>query len=208
MEGKYGIINDIAQSRRHNNRLVYSCLAVIVIVFGMATYYVMRADQRAKNNAYLLHGGQRLPMAPIRDVKENLQILCEGHLYNFHELFFSLEPNLKLIKRDIEGKALHMVDWSGNRLYARLVEKKYFHDVAMRDYRYFVELDSIHIDYGTYPFPFTFYGKQAIEKGKSTTYRNLITRGQLKKSGVTPNNLNGIKIIDFQVVDNSDLERM
>ena len=146
-------------------------------------------------------------MVPIRDAKENLEILCEGHVQNFHELFFSLEPDLNLIKRNIEEKALFMVDWSGNRLYARLVEKKYFHDVAMRDYNYFVELDSIQIDYATYPFPFTFYGKQAIEKGKSTTYRNLVTKGHLKKAGITPNNLNGIKIIDFEVVDNSNLER-
>ncbi|WP_209403868.1 hypothetical protein [Pseudozobellia sp. WGM2] len=146
-------------------------------------------------------------MAPLRDAGENLEILCEGHVRNFHELFFSLEPDLDLIKRNIEGRALFMIDWSGNRLYARLVEKKYFHDVAMRNYRYFMEPDSIQIDYATYPFPFTFYGKQAIEKGRSTTYRNLVTKGSLKKTGITPNNLNGIKIIDFEVVDNSDLKR-
>ena len=207
MKGKYEIFNDIAQSRRHNNRLVYSCLILMIAVFAIAIYFVVSAHERANNNAYVLHGGQRLPMVPIRDAKENLEILCEGHVQNFHELFFSLEPDLNLIKRNIEEKALFMVDWSGNRLYARLVEKKYFHDVAMRDYNYFVELDSIQIDYATYPFPFTFYGKQAIEKGKSTTYRNLVTKGHLKKAGITPNNLNGIKIIDFEVVDNSDLER-
>ena len=180
MKGKYEIFNDIAQSRRHNNRLVYSCLILMIAVFAIAIYFVVSAHERANNNAYV---------------------------QNFHELFFSLEPDLNLIKRNIEEKALFMVDWSGNRLYARLVEKKYFHDVVMRDYHYFVELDSIQIDYATYPFPFTFYGKQAIEKGKSTTYRNLVTKGHLKKAGITPNNLNGIKIIDFEVVDNSNLER-
>ncbi|WP_421803152.1 hypothetical protein [Flagellimonas sp.] len=206
MKGRYIIFNDIDRGRRHNKRLVYGCLVLVAVVFAIATYYVTAANERANNNAYLLNGGQRLPIAPIRDIKQNLEILCEGHITNFHELFFALEPDLDLIKRNIEKKALFMVDASGNRLYARLVEKKYFHDVAMRDYNYFVELDSIQIDYATYPFPFTFYGKQAIEKGKSTTYRKLVTKGYLKKTGITLNNLNGIKIIDFEVVDNSDIK--
>ena len=207
MEGKYKIFNDIAQSRKHNNRLMYGCLVMMVAIFAIAIHFVVAAHERANSNAYLLYGGQRLPMAPIGDTGQTLKILCEGHIRNFHELFFSLEPDLELIKRNIEGKALFMVDGSGNRLYARLVEKKYFHDVAMRDYRYFLEPDSIQIDYASYPFAFSFYAKQAIEKGKSTTYRNLITKGYLKRTGISPNNLNGIKIIDFEVVDNSDVER-
>lgn len=206
MKDRYMIFNDIDRGRRHNKRLVYGCLVLVAVIFAIASYYVTAANERANNNAYLLYGGQRLPIAPIRDIQQNLEILCEGHIINFHELFFALEPELDLIRKNIEGKALFMVDGSGNRLYARLVEKKYFHDVAMRDYNYFVELDSIQIDYATYPFPFNFYGKQAIEKGKTTTYRKLVTKGYLKKTGITLNNLNGIKILDFEVVDNSDIK--
>jgi hypothetical protein len=98
-----------------------------------------------------------------------------------------------------------MVDNSGKRLYVRLVEKKYFHDVVMNDYRYLIELDSVVVDYSKYPFPFTYYGKQAIEKGKQTTYRNLITKGVVKETGITANNLNGLKIMEFEVLDNSDI---
>ncbi|WP_377765828.1 hypothetical protein [Croceitalea marina] len=178
---------------------------MVVLSFGVALLYVNRANHLARNNAYVLHAGQRLSLEPLRDRQRNLEILCEGHIRNFHELFFSLEPDLQLIKRNIEEKALFMTDNSGKRLYSRLVEKRYFHDVVMRDYRYIVESDSIEVDYASYPFHFTFYGKQAIEKGRFTTYRNLTTSGYLKEVGTTPNNLNGIKILDFKVLDNSDI---
>lgn len=207
MEGKYIIFNDMEKSRRQHRNLVYLSLVLVVASFGLATFLVSKANERAKNNAYVLYGGQRLPLNPLRDTKRNLEILCEGHIWNFHELFFSLEPDLHLIEKNIDEKALFMVDGSGRRLYNRLVEKRYFHDVVMRDYRYIVELDSLDLDYSDYPFHFTFYGKQAIEKGRFTSYRNLVTEGYLKEVGVTPNNLNGIKILDFKVRDNSDIKR-
>ena len=205
MKGKYVIFNDIERSRKHQRNVVYLCLLLVVLTFGTSLHFIGKANERARNNAYMLHGGQRLSLDPLRDKQQNLEILCEGHIRNFHELFFSLEPDLQMIKRNIEEKALFMTDNSGKRLYGRLVEKRYFHDVVMRDYRYIVELDSIDLDYASYPFFFTCYGKQAIEKGRFTTYRNLITSGYLKEVGTTPNNLNGIKILDFKVLDNSDI---
>ncbi|MEM9647127.1 MAG: hypothetical protein AAF969_01510 [Bacteroidota bacterium] len=206
MKGKYIIFNDIEKSKKRQWNLIYVSLFLVVLSFGLSFHQITEANERARNNAYVLHSGQRLSLRPLRDPKRNLEILCEGHVRHFHELFFSLEPDLSMIKRNIEEKALFLTDNSGKRLYARLVEKRYFHDVAMRDYRYLMELDSIDVDYSRYPFPFTFYGKQAIEKGRFTTYRNLVTTGYLKEVGTTPNNLNGIKIMDFKVLDNSDIQ--
>lgn len=206
MKGKYVIFNDMDKSRKKQWNLVYFSFFLVVLSFGLANHQINKANERARNNGYLLHKGQRLSLEPLRDPKRNLEILCEGHIQSFHELFFSLEPDLAMIKRNIEEKALFMTDNSGKRLYGRLVEKRYFHDVVMRDYRYLMELDSIDVDYSSYPFQFTFYGKQAIEKGRFTTYRNLITSGYLQEVGRTPNNINGIKILDFKVLDNSDIQ--
>ena len=205
MKGKYVIFNDMERSRKHQRNVVYVCLFLVVLSFGTSLHFIGKANGRARNNAYVLHSGQRLSLDPLRDRKRNLEILCKGHVRHFHELFFSLEPDLQMIKQNIEEKALFMTDNSGKRLYSRLVEKRYFHDVVMRDYRYIVEHDSINVEYSSYPFYFTYYGKQAIEKGRFTTYRNLVTGGYLKEVSTTPNNLNGIKILDFKVLDNSDI---
>ena len=92
MKGKYEIFNDIAQSRRHNNRLVYSCLILMIAVFAIAIYFVVSAHERANNNAYVLHGGQRLPMVPIRDAKENLEFFAKVTSKTFMNCFSRWNP--------------------------------------------------------------------------------------------------------------------
>lgn len=205
MNNKYHIFNDLQRVQKRNRNLVIASLFVVVITVVTSLVVVSKAHETARANAYLIYGSLRTPLSPITNSRRQLQLLTEGHIKQFHQLFFSLEPDLDFIKRNIEEKALFMVDDSGKRLYVRLVEKKYFHDVVVMDYRYITELDSIRLDFSKYPIPFIYYGKQEIEKGNSKTYRKLITTGKIKEAGITENNLNGMKIFDFEVLDNSDL---
>ena len=207
MKHEYYIFNDIERNQKRNRSLVYIALGVVLITAIVSMVLIHNAHKQARFNAYVIQGGLRTPIEPITDSREQLRLLTEGHIRQFHELFFSLEPDLNHIRNNIEKRALYMIDNSGKRLYVRLVEKKYFHDVVMNDYRYLIELDSVVVDYSKYPFPFTYYGKQSIEKGKNTTYRNLFTRGFVKETGITANNLNGMKIMDFEVIDNSDVTK-
>ena len=110
-----------------------------------------------------------------------------------------------MIKRNIEGKALYMGDHSVQRLYNRLVDQNYYEDVAKSGYSIEMELDSILVDYSSYPFPFRFMGKQKILKNGNAEYRKLVTSGYLVETKSTSNNLNGLKIIKFHVLDNKDL---
>ncbi|MDB4291781.1 hypothetical protein N9954_00120 [Maribacter sp.] len=144
-------------------------------------------------------------MVRITDQKRAVDILCEGHIANFHELFFALEPDLRHIKRNIEGKALYMGGHSIQRLYNRLIDQNYYEDIAKSGYSIEVEKDSIFVDYSRYPFPFRFVGKQRILKNGNAEYRTLITNGYLEETKSTPNNLNGLKIVRFDVLNNEDL---
>tara|TARA_R110000744_G_scaffold135782_3_gene245402 strand:+ start:11819 stop:12442 length:624 start_codon:yes stop_codon:yes gene_type:complete len=207
MKHEYYIFNDIERNQKRNRSLVYLALGVVLITVIVSMVLIHNAHKQARFNAYVIQGGLRTPIEPITNSREQLTLLTEGHIRQFHELFFSLEPDLDHIRDNIEKRALYMIDNSGKRLYVRLVEKKYFHDVVTNDYRYLIELDSVVVDYSKYPFPFTYYGKQSIEKGKNTTYRNLFTKGFIKETGVTANNLNGMKIMDFEVINNSDVTK-
>ena len=83
--------------------------------------------------------------------------------------------------------------------------QNYYEDVAKSDYSIEVEQDSITIEYSGYPYPFRFVGKQKITKNGDTEYRSLITTGYIMETKSTANNLNGLKIIHFNVVGNKDL---
>jgi conjugative transposon TraK protein len=203
----YRVFNDITKVERRYNRLVILSLTFMFVCFLLCTYVVFRVNESAKNSFYLLDGGQKLAAVRIKDYKRAIDILCEGHVAIFHELFFGLEPDLRFIKRNIEGKALYMVDRSGMRLYNRLVDQNYYEDIAKSGYSIELERDSIIIDYASYPFRFRFTGKQKIEKDGKTEYRNLITTGYIIETQSTANNLNGLKIIRFDVLDNKDLRK-
>ncbi len=205
MNGNYKVFNDLSKVHSKSNRVLYVSLILTFVSTFLNIYYAYVTNESAKSNFYLLDNGQKLAAVRIKDYRRAIDILSEGHIENFHELFFALEPDLRMIKRNIESNALYMGDHSVQRLYNRLVDQNYYEDVAKSGYSIEMERDSILIDYSKYPFPFRFIGKQKIIKNGNAEYRNLVTIGYLVETKSTPNNLNGLKIIKFQVLDNDDL---
>lgn len=205
MDGNYKVFNDLSKIHRRSTNLLMLSLLLMFCCALFSVYIIYRTNESVKNRFYLLDKGQKVAAVRVEDPKRALNILCQGHVRNFHELFFSFEPDLQFIKRNIEGKALYMIDHSGKRLYNRLVDQNYYEDVAKSDYSIEVEQDSILIEYATYPYSFRFMGKQKIIKNGDTEYRNLITTGYITETRSTTNNLNGLKIVHFNVVDNNDL---
>ncbi|GMN05510.1 conjugative transposon protein TraK [Croceitalea sp. MTPC5] len=205
MDGKYRIFNDLSRIRSNSNKVLYVSLILTFVSTILNIYYTYRTNESARNSFYLLDKGQKLAVVRIKDYKRAVDILCEGHIANFHELFFALEPDLRHIKRNIEGRALYMGDHSVQRLYNRLIDQSYYEDIAKSGYSIEVEKDSILVDYSRYPFPFRFVGKQRILKDGNAEYRTLITTGFIEETKSTPNNLNGLKILRFDVLNNTDL---
>jgi len=205
-EETYKVFNDIYKSEKRGNKLVVLSLALMFSCAIICVYFNYKTSESAKNSFFLLDSRQKVATIRIKNSKRAVDILCNGHVSMFHELFFDLEPDLEFIKKNIEEKALFMADHSVTRLYNRLVDQYYYEDIAKSNYSIELEKDTIMIDYSSYPYSFKFKGKQKIEKGRKTEYRNLITTGFIKETKSTPNNLNGLKIIDFNVVDNSDFK--
>lgn len=205
MDDNYKIFNDLSRIRSNSYKVLYVSLFLTFVLTSLNIFYTYRTNESAKNKFYLLDKGQKLAVVRITDHKRAVDILCEGHLANFHELFFALEPDLRHIKRNIESKALYMGGHSIQRLYNRLIDQNYYEDIAKSGYSIEVEKDSIFVDYSRYPFPFRFVGKQRILKNGNAEYRTLITNGYLEETKSTPNNLNGLKIVRFDVSNNEDL---
>ncbi|MBC8769395.1 MULTISPECIES: hypothetical protein [Arenibacter] len=205
MDGNYKIFNDLSKIGSRSNKVLYVSLILTFVTTILNIFYTYKTNESAKNNFYLLDNGQKLAAVRIKDYKRAIDILCEGHIANFHELFFALEPDLRHIKRNIEDKALYMADHSVQRLYNRLIDQNYYEDIAKSGYSIEIEKDSIFVDYSEYPFLFRFVGKQRILKSGNVEYRNMITKGYLVETNSTPNNLNGLKIIKFDVLNNQDL---
>ena len=206
MYDKYKIFNDLNKVTTRSNQVVYVSLIIVFVTTLLNIFYTYKTNENAKNNFYLLDNGQKLATVRIKDYRRAMDILCEGHLTNFHQLFFAMEPDLRHIKRNIETKALYMADHSVQRLYNRLIDQNYYEDIAKSGYSIEVETDSMQVDYTRYPYAFKYYGKQRILKSGNAEYRSLVSQGYLMETGATNNNLNGLKITKFDVLKNRDLQ--
>lgn len=205
MKTDFKIFNDINTLQKRNFTIAIASILAVVITAGICMFYVYSTNESVKNRYYLLDNGQKLSTVRIKEFKRAVDILCEGHIANFHELFFSIEPDLDYIKRNIEKKALYMIDNSGPKLYNQLQDDNYYGGIVYSKYSIRLQTDSIVVDYSQYPYPFHFYGKQKIIKSGDASFRNLITRGVIRETSVTPNNLNGLLIEKFVVMDNKDI---
>ncbi|MBB3125234.1 conjugative transposon TraK protein [Mesoflavibacter sabulilitoris] len=204
---EYKIFSNLEKQKRNWTFLVIVCLVITFSTAFFCMHYVYKTNESVKNRYYVLDNNVKMPTVRIKSHRKAVDILCEGHITLFHDLFFSVEPDLSFIKKNIETKALYMIDDTGLRMYNELQEQKYFSNIVLGRYSIIMEKDSINIDYSSYPYQFEFYGKQRIEKGADISYRNLITKGSIKESGVTPNNLNGLIIENLRVINNKDVKQ-
>ena len=90
MDGKYRIFNDLSRIRSNSNKVLYVSLILTFVSTILNIYYTYRTNESARNSFYLLDKGQKLAVVRIKDYKRAVDILCEGHIANFHELFFAL----------------------------------------------------------------------------------------------------------------------
>lgn len=123
----------------------------------------------------------------------------------FHELFFTLEPDKQYIESNIR-EALYLADRSAMKQYHAFKEKNLYNQVIASDISMTLQADSIQLDFSTYPYRFTFFGKQKIVRKSNITIRNLLAIGFLRNISRTDNNPHGFLMEGWRIVENNDLE--
>ena len=90
-----------------------TCVVTIIGSFcfgGYAFYRESEAVSRAQQRVYILAAGKVLE-GLASDRRENLPVEIRDHIRTFHELFFSLDPDEKVIGYNL-GRALYLADGS------------------------------------------------------------------------------------------------
>ena len=85
------------------------CFAVVVGAFALCGYVFFsatRAVSHAGDRIYILAGNKVLE-AMAGDRKENIPVEARDHIRNFHVLFFTLDPDEKVITDNL-GRALYL----------------------------------------------------------------------------------------------------
>ena len=131
--------------------------------------------ERGQERVYVLTSGKVLE-ALASDRKENIPVEARDHIRSFHEYFFTLAPDEKVINANI-SRAFYLADGSAKRLYDNLKENGFYAGIISGNISQEIGVDSITLDTKTYPFYFRCRATQRIIRTTSLVTRELVTEG-------------------------------
>lgn len=183
--------------------ILFAGLCLIIVGFSIYKSYDFASIQRQK--IYVLDNGKSLMVALSQDASLNRPVEAKEHIRRFHELFFTLSPDKSAIESNMQ-RAFNLSDKSAFDYYKDLLEKGFYSRIISGNIQQRVEVDSIKIDFNTYPYKATTYAAQYIIRASSITKRSLITNSQLINAVRSDNNPQGFVMEKFIVLENKDLE--
>ena len=188
----------------------YIRLFTLIVIFGcflMSAFVIWLSEKavaRMQDKVYVLAEGKALE-AIAADRRENLPVEARDHIRNFHQDFFTLDPDEKVITANIT-KALYLADGSARRMYESLKENGYYSGVIAGNITERVVIDSIALEAGSYPMCFRCYATETIIRPSSLVTRSLVTEGWLRNTSRSDNNPHGFLIERWNTIDNRDVK--
>lgn len=161
-----------------------------------------RMVREARNTLYVLASGKAL-QAVAGNRRENLAVEARDHIRQFHALFFTLDPDEKVINTNL-SQALYLADASAKQMYDNLKENGYYAGLIAGNISQDLTVDSVVVDLQPYPYYFRCYSTERITRPTSVVTRNLTTEGWLRLVSRSDNNPHGFLIERWAILDNSD----
>jgi len=184
---------------------LFSILVIVgcIMLSCFALYKSFSLVYQMQSKIYILANGKALE-AYSSDRKDNISVEAKDHIKTFHQFFFTLDPDDKVIKENVT-KALYLSDNSTKKVYDDLKEKGYYAGIISGNISQTIAVDSIAIDINEYPYHFRCYAVQNIIRATSIVHRSLITEGNLRNVSRSDNNPHGFLIERWNTIENKDL---
>ncbi|MDP2455225.1 MULTISPECIES: conjugative transposon protein TraK [unclassified Kaistella] len=173
--------------------------AVLIVIAGFVFAYKLVQDSR--KSLYVLDNGVPILVKQTDDLL-NRPVEYKSQIELFHRLFFTLAPDDRYIKENVE-KSLYLIDDSGKKEYTNLREKGFYNQIISGNSLVTVRNDSIKMDVPNKKF--IYYGTQMINRKNTLIIRKLITEGNFEDMIRSPNNPHGVLLRNWRILDNSEL---
>lgn len=181
-------------------------LVMVAGSMGLSAYAIYSAQSartEAGQRIYILANGKALE-ALAADRRDNIPVEARDHVKTFHQYFFSLDPDEKVITENIT-KALYLADASAKQQYDNLKEKGYYAGVISGNINQEITVDSVYVNTEVYPHYFRCFARQRIIRTTSIATRSLLTEGYLRNTARSDNNAHGFLIEKWKTLENKDL---
>jgi len=188
------------QVRSFSLVMIVACTVVSAYSIYSAHDIVSHSEQKV----FVLANGKALE-AIASDRRDNIPVEARDHVKMFHQWFFSLDPDDKVIQTNIT-KALYLADASAKRVYESLKENNFYTGIISGNVSQEITVDSVFVNMDHYPYYFRCFSTEKIIRPSSVTTRNLITEGFLRNVARSDNNPHGFLIERWTTIENRDLK--
>ena len=195
------LVKNIEQKIKINKAVSIASIlfAVVIVIVGFVFAYQLIQDSR--KSLYVIDNGVPI-LVKQTDELLNRPVEYKSQVELFHRLFFTLAPDDRYIKENVE-KSLYLIDDSGKKEYTNLREKGFYNQIISGNSLVTVRADSIKMDLPGKKF--IYYGTQMINRKNSLIIRKLITEGNFEDMIRSPNNPHGVLLRNWRILDNSEL---
>ncbi|SEG06791.1 Bacteroides conjugative transposon TraK protein [Halpernia humi] len=195
------LVKNIEQKIKINKAVSIASIlfAVVIVIVGFVFAYQLIKDSR--KSLYVIDNGVPI-LVKQTDELLNRPVEYKSQVELFHRLFFTLAPDDRYIKENVE-KSLYLIDDSGKKEYTNLREKGFYNQIISGNSLVTVRADSIKMDLPGKKF--IYYGTQMINRKNSLIIRKLITEGNFEDMVRSPNNPHGVLLRNWRILDNSEL---
>ncbi len=198
------LVKSIEEKIKINKIVSISAMVLSLVVAVTALIYSYELVSNSRKSIYVIDNGVPI-LVKQTDELLNRPVEYKAQVELFHRLFFTLAPDDKYIRNNIENKALYLIDDTGKKEYANLRERGFYNQVISSNTTVTIKTDSIKLDLDHKKF--SFYGTQIINRKRSIIVRRLVTSGIYENIIRTPQNAHGVLLRNWKILDNTELSK-
>ena len=175
--------------------------------FSLCSYVLYKSYElsaKLQDKVYILAGDKALE-AYSSGRKDNVPVEAKDHVTMFHQYFFTLDPDDKVIDANL-AKAMYLADHSAKKQYDNLKETGYYSNIISGNISQKINVDSVNVDTRQQPYYFKCFATMRIIRPNSIVTRNLITEGFLRNVARSDHNPHGFLIERWSTLENKDLK--
>jgi conjugative transposon TraK protein len=197
-------IKSIDQGYRAVRRIAIASIISAIIICVVVVWKTLSLNAASADRIYVLANGKAIEAFAVSK-KDNVAVEARDHVKVFHEKFFTLDPDEKVIGKNINA-ALYLADGSAKKQYETLRESGYYTSVIAGNISQEIETDSVQVNLDSYPFSFRCYAVQTIIRPSQIVRRKLITEGRLRHVSRSDHNPHGLLIEKWSTIENQDIK--
>lgn len=197
------ILKTIEQEAKRN-RLIMMLICIIMILASLGiSCFSIYVTMKSKDKIYAIDNQNNVVV--FNQVAEDRRSEAIGHYKAFHQLFFNLPPDGKIIEKNITQHALNLIDKTGKVYYDQLAQAQYFHSIIVMNITQELLIDSIKVS-ENHPYHACIWGRIMLIGENVIKEKSIITEGVMRNTNSrSPKNPHAFIIEKFRIIENKDL---